>query len=193
MSKISQLDLIKEYFVSHPNREIPHPEVVDWATQEYYKRTKKVFREPDRAIRSLYHKGFLIKISKGVYKYDPDFIACKDFTEFTPEQKLEILEKGNYHCAVCGLGEKDGVELHIDHIKPRELGGQSTIDNGQVLCAKHNFLKKYYKQSTTGKKFIINLYEYAKHNNDEDLLAFTKDLLEVYEKHNINGHIEWKK
>lgn len=140
--EISQLDLIKEYFVLHPNREIPHPEVVDWATQEYYKRTKKVFRDPDRAIRSLHQKGFLIKISKGVYKYDPDFIDNKEFEDFTPEEKEEILKRGNYQCAVCGLGEKDGVELHIDHLKPRELGGVHSIENGQVLCSKHNFLKK---------------------------------------------------
>ena len=33
--KITQLALIMEYFMKHPNRAIKHPEVVDWATKEY--------------------------------------------------------------------------------------------------------------------------------------------------------------
>ncbi len=44
----SQADLIMEYFRAHPNRDIEHPEIVDWATAEYLKRTGKVFRDPDR-------------------------------------------------------------------------------------------------------------------------------------------------
>ena len=29
-----------------PNRNIPHPEIVDWVTAEYKKRTGQVFRDP---------------------------------------------------------------------------------------------------------------------------------------------------
>jgi hypothetical protein len=32
--KISQQDLIKEYFIKNPLRDIAHPEVVDWATAQ---------------------------------------------------------------------------------------------------------------------------------------------------------------
>ena len=56
---ISQKDLLIEFFKKHPNRDIPHPKVVDWCTKEFKKRTGRVFRDPDRAIRSLYQKGFL--------------------------------------------------------------------------------------------------------------------------------------
>lgn len=38
------------------------------------KRTGMIFRDPDRAIRKLSQQGQLIKIAKGVYKYDPDFV-----------------------------------------------------------------------------------------------------------------------
>jgi hypothetical protein len=68
--KISQLDLIKEFFINNLLRDIPHPEVVDWVVEEFRKRTGEVFRDPDRGIRSLSQKGFLIKVSKGVYLYD---------------------------------------------------------------------------------------------------------------------------
>ena len=61
-----QKDLIIEFFKKNPNRDIKHPEVVDWVVATYKKRTGNVFRDPDRAIRQLAQSGFLIKISKGV-------------------------------------------------------------------------------------------------------------------------------
>ena len=193
-NKISQLDLIMEYFTKHPNRDISHPEVVDWLTKEYKKRTGKVFRDPDRGIRSLHQKGYLIKVRKGVYRYDPDNVVLRDDLEdFTPSLKKEILERDGYKCVICGLGLKEGVELHVDHIKPKELGGKATFENGQTLCAKHNFLKKNLKQTETGKKMFIQMLETAKKEGETGLIKFIEDVLEVYEKHNMNGHIRWKK
>ena len=55
---ISQLSLLKAYFISNPNRDITHSEIVDWATKQWKIRTGKVFRDPDRGIRSLHQKGF---------------------------------------------------------------------------------------------------------------------------------------
>ena len=191
--KITQLDLVKEYFIKHPKKEIKHPEVVDWLTAEWKKRTGEVFRDPDRAIRSLSQKGFLIKIKKGVYKYDPDFIQKRELEDFTPAQKKAILERDGYRCVICGRGEKEGVELQIDHIRPKDLGGKATIENGQVLCAQHNFIKKNTGQTTTGKKLFINLYNLAKKENDKKLLQFCSEVLNVFEKFGMNGHIEWKK
>lgn len=68
----TQADLIKQYFERNPNRDIPHPEIVDWAVAEYKRLTGEVFRDPDRAIRKLHQEGFLIKVRKGVYRYDPE-------------------------------------------------------------------------------------------------------------------------
>jgi hypothetical protein len=73
------------------------------------------------------------------------------------------------------------------------LEGKAEISNGQTLCAQHNFQKKYYKQTETGKRMFIRLYELAKANNDKELIKFCEDVLQVYEKNNINGHIVWKK
>ena len=193
MKKVSQKDLILEYFKAHPNEEIPHPEVVDWAVEEYKKRTGKVLRDPDRQIRSLHQKGILIKVRKGVYKYDPDAVVEKDLEDFTEKQKEEILKRDGYKCVICGKGIKDGVELHVDHIKPKDKGGKAIIENGQTLCSVHNFRKKNYKQTETGKKMFIRLYELAKKIGDEEIKAFCEDVLNIYEKHNINGHIKWKK
>jgi len=157
--KVSQLDIIKEFFINNPNRDIKHSEVVDWVTEEFKKRTGNVFRDPDRGIRSLSQKGFLIKVAKGVYRYDPEFVKNRELEDFTSSQKKQILERDNYKCVICGKGRKEGVELHIDHIKPKDFGGKAIVDNGQTLCAQHNFIKKNFKQTETGKKMFIRLYE----------------------------------
>lgn len=190
--EITQLDLIKEYFIKHPNKNIPHPQVVDWVVAEWKKRTGEVFRDPDRGIRSLYQKGFLQKIAKGIYKYDPNYATNKVQEDFTEAQKRAILKKDNYKCVICGRGKKDGVELHVDHIIPKDKGGKATIENGQTLCSQHNFLKKNLNQTETAKKMFIHLYELTKVKGEKELNEFATDILKVFEKHGINGHIEWK-
>lgn len=182
-----------EYFQGNPNRDIPHPEIVDWATAEFKKRTRKVFRDPDRQIRQLSQQGYLIKVAKGVYRYEPEAVNNRELEEFLAAQKKQILQRDGYKCVICGRGEKDGFELHVDHIKPKELGGKATIENGQTLCSQHNFMKKTLKQTETGKKMFIRLYELAKVENAKELIKFCTDILEVYEENKINSHIVWKK
>lgn len=189
----TQLDLIMEYFKKHPKKDIEHPEIVDWVVAEHKKRTGEVFRDPDRGIRSLSQKGLLIKVAKGVYKYDPDFVVKKELEDFTQAQKEEIMKRDNYSCVVCGRGKDNGVELQIDHIKPKDQGGKAEIENGETLCAQHNFQKKNYKQTESGKRFFIRLYEAAKKNKDKALQDFCTQILEVYEKNDVNGHIVWER
>lgn len=190
---ITQHELLMEYYKKHPNRPIPHPEVVDWAINEWTLRTGKVFRDPDRGIRKLAQEGRLIKVRKGLYKYDPNFEQSKELFYFSEKQKREILERDKYRCVICGLGENAGFELHVDHIKPIDLGGKNTIENGQTLCSVHNFRKNNYEQTESGKKMFIRLYKLAKIRDDKILVDFCSDVLRVFEEHDINGHIEWEK
>ncbi len=190
---ISQSKLLMEYFQSHPNRDIQHPEIVDWATSEFKRRTGQVFRDPDRQIRQLSQRGFLIKISKGVYRYEPDAVKAREIEEFTTHQKKIIFERDGYKCVICGRGEKEGYELHADHIKSRELGGKAIIENGQTLCSQHNIMKKALKQTETGKKMFIRLYDLAKKEKNDRLIKFFTEVLEVYENNEINCHIIWNR
>lgn len=193
MGKITQAEIIMEFFKKNPKRNIQHPEIVDWVTVEYNKRTGKIFRDPDRQIRQLHQKGFLIKINKGIYKYDPEFVETRELEDFTKEQKQQIIKRDGFRCVICGKGLQDGIELQVDHIKPKDKGGKATIENGQTLCAMHNFRKKNYKQTETGKKMFVRLYEASKAIGDNETMNFCAQILEVFEKNNINGHIFWRK
>ena len=190
---IAQHNTIKEYFENHPNLDINTKDVVDWVSKIYLERTGKVFRDPDRGIRYLYQKGFLQKVAKGVYRYNPEYAQNKRQEDFTTGQKKEILKRDGYKCVICGVGRENGADLHVDHIKPKDMGGLATIENGQTLCSQHNFLKKNLKQTETGKKMFIRLYELAKKENNQELQGFCESILQTFEDFQINGHIEWKK
>lgn len=192
-NEATQMGIIIEFFQNNPNRDIKHPEIVDWATEEYRKRTGKIFRDPDRQIRSLHQKGLLIKIAKGVYRYDPKMVKKRELEDFSLTLKEIIFKRDNYKCVICGKGRKDGVEIHVDHIKPKDFGGKATVENGQTLCSQHNFLKKNFRQTETGKRLFIRLYELSRKENNRALLKFCTEILEVFEENNINSHIEWKK
>ena len=112
--------------------------------------------------------------------------------DFTTAQKAQIMRRGNYKCAVCGRGKKEGAELHVDRIRSEDQGGKATIANGQVLCSAHNSKNKNHSQTETSKELFVNLHSRAKAIGDHDLMRFAKDVLANYEKHGINGHIVWK-
>lgn len=187
------MSLITEYFQKNPNKDIPHSEFVAWALKEFKKRTGRVFADPDRGIRKLHQEGWLVKVRKGVYRFDPSLITKRELEDFSPAIKEAIFKRDNYRCVMCGRGPKEGLEIHADHIKPKDLGGRATLENGQTLCGPHNFQKKNLKQTETGKKMFIRLYELSKASGDTTTAKFCSEILEVFEKNGVNGHIEWKR
>ena len=182
-------DLIMEYFQKHPKKELEHGPVVDWVEEQYKKLYGKKPRDTWRAIRRLYQEGILIKVKKGVYKYDPNLIKNNELYEFPPNIKEAIFRRDNYKCVVCGRGREDGVEIHADHKIPFDKGGTNTIDNGQTLCSEHNLLKKNYSQTEFGKRFLIKLDKEAIQKNDERIIKFCKEIFDVYDKYGVNSHI----
>jgi hypothetical protein len=49
---------------------------------------------------------------------------------FSPVRKEAIRARDGYCCVACGSDDR----IQVDHILCVELGGKSTIDNGQTLC-----------------------------------------------------------
>ena len=186
----SQLDLLLEYYKKNPNKDIEHPKIVDWVTSEWKKRTGKIFRDPDRGIRQLHQKGYLIKIKKGVYKYEPDAVKNRLLEDFSPKVKEAIFRRDKYKCVICGRGRTEGIEIHADHVKPKDRGGRATLENGQTLCSQHNFLKKNFGQTTLGKRYFIRLCKSAKKTKNRHLINFCKEVLGIFDKYDIDTDIK---
>ena len=186
-------ELIMEYFKKHPRKDLEHGPVVDWVEKEYLKTHKNRPRDIWRNIRSLYDEGVLVKVKNGVYRYDPDFVSDKNLEDFTAEQKEKIFKRDEYRCVQCGRRQDEGFVLHADHRIPKSRGGKADVDNGQTLCSICNFRKKNYGQTESGKKMIIRLWEASIKIGDKKTKIFCEEVLSVYEKFEINGHIEWKK
>jgi len=183
-------ELVLEYFKNHPNQELPHGPVVDWVTKQYEKEHGNPPRDPWRSIRQLHQDGKLIKVKMGVYKYDPSFVHEVTLFEFSQRDRDAIFERDDYRCVVCGRGINDGVELAADHIKPKDKGGTNTIENGQTLCYEHNLRKSNYSQTEAGKRYFIRMYQNALKNKDEKMIAFCQSVFDVYDAHDVNGHID---
>lgn len=182
-------ELIMEYFRKHPKKELQHGPVVDWVEKQYLKLYGRKPRDIWRGIRRLHQEGILIKVRKGVYKYDPDLVQNKELYEFPQNIKEEIFKRDGYKCVVCGRGREDGVEIHADHKIPLDKGGSNTVENGQTLCSEHNFLKKNYSQTEFGKRFLIKLYQEAVKRADKRMIEFCEEIFDVYDKFGINSHI----
>lgn len=189
MARKSISDLVEQYFRMHPNEDLEHGPVVDWVEAQYVKLVGTKPRDPWRAIRKLHQEGKLIKVRKGVYRYDPSYVKDVELFDFPPDVKEEIFRRDNYRCVVCNRGIDDGVEICADHKKPKDKGGTNTIDNGQTLCTEHNLLKKNYSQTELGKRFVIKIYEEAIAAGDRRMIRFCKEIFDVYDKHEINSHI----
>ncbi len=189
MPEKSISELVLEYFKMHPNEDLRHGPVVDWVEDQYVKSGGTKPRDPWREIRRLHQEGKLVKVHKGVYRYDPSRVQEVELFDFPPEVKEEIFKIDNYRCVVCNRGIKDGVEICADHIKPKDKGGSNTVDNGQTLCTEHNLLKKNYSQTEAGKRYFIKIYESAVAIGDDRMVEFCKQVFDAYNKHNINTHI----
>lgn len=60
----------------------------------------------------------------------------------------------------------------------------------QTKPDRNNLLKR---KALFGLQILLSQYELAKNEKNKELMKFCADVLETYEKHNINGHIIWKK
>jgi hypothetical protein len=183
-------DLIIEYFKKHPNEDLPHGPVVDYVESRYLKLYGRKPRDTWRQIRKFHQEGKLIKVRKGIYRYDPNYVKKVELFDFPPDVKEEIFKRDNYKCIVCGRSREDGVEICADHRLPKDKGGTNTVNNGQTLCMEHNLMKKNYSQTEAGKRFVIKIYEQAIACNDEKIIKFCQEIFDVYNKFKVNSHVK---
>jgi hypothetical protein len=157
-----------------------------------HKRLGTVCRDPDRAIRRLHDLGLLIKVAKGVYRFEPDAVAATVLDDFDDQMRLEVKKRDRFCCVVCGLGENDGVEIQVDHITPRSKGGKATLDNAQTLCGSHNYRKNKLSQLELGDRMFRRLKKNARSSQSENseaerIIAFCDEVLDIYKKYGFES------
>lgn len=89
--------------------------------------------------RAVYYKDALYRIlqqMKDIEKYKQSVEYERSL--MTESLRMKILRRDNYKCQICGCTAKDGVKLHIDHIKPVSKGGKTVESNLRVLCDRCN-------------------------------------------------------
>ncbi|MGY1697362.1 HNH endonuclease [Geodermatophilus sp. SYSU D00814] len=67
--------------------------------------------------------------------------------KISPRLQAEVFTVKGRFCQMCGLGPADGVKLQIDHIIPRDWGGETTLENLEPLCVAHNHGKQAFFES----------------------------------------------
>lgn len=186
-----QAGIAFEYFLERPDLDVQHDDVVPWIEGMCHKRLGTVCKDPDRAIRKLHDMGLLIKVGKGIYRFEPNAIASHILEDFDESMKDAVKKRDNWRCVVCGLGEKDGVELQVDHITPRSKGGKAELDNAQTLCGSHNYRKNKLGQLEFGADMFKRLRRKAKvaANTDAEakqVVKFCDEVLALYAKFNFD-------
>ena len=56
--------------------------------------------------------------------------------------RYDVMKRDNFRCVLCGLSAKDGVQLHVDHIRPVSKGGKTEMSNLITLCEHCNLGKR---------------------------------------------------
>jgi hypothetical protein len=72
-------------------------------------------------------------------------IDTRHSTSRDPSIRLrwKVLQRDRFTCRGCGASPalNQGVELHVDHMKPWSKGGETTLENLQTLCSMCNLGK----------------------------------------------------
>ena len=80
-----------------------------------------------------------------VQKPKTDFYLSREWRSL----RYRVLTKYGGRCMVCGRTAKDGIVIHVDHIKPRSKFPHLELveDNLQILCEDDNLGKSNRDQT----------------------------------------------
>lgn len=98
--------------------------------------------------RNSYHDSRMFSCSKLAEEYN---VVCDNLERrenkgyqrkiMTDSLRYDIMKRDGFRCVLCGRSARDGVKLHVDHIKPVSKGGKTIPDNLRTLCDTCNFGK----------------------------------------------------
>jgi len=97
---------------------------------KYINSDKEQDKEPEETIEKDSHS---LQEKEIVFKHT----TKRDISE---RLKVQVLMRDGNKCKLCGI-TVTGENIHFDHIRPWSKGGETILENIQVLCAKHNLAK----------------------------------------------------
>jgi hypothetical protein len=103
----------------------------------------------------------LLLIRQDMAKLSDDIVTELDANRlFTPQQRFKLWQKQEGICPATGREiDQDEINNHelwnADHINPWILGGETTIENGQLVCSRWNKSKGKKLQADMIKKELI--------------------------------------
>lgn len=108
-----------------------------------HKETGSPMPDKDRALKSYMKQYWRQQQGKGFTNYR--MMADDQFYKSTKWRELRhvALVNSGARCTLCGASAKDGIQLHVDHIKPRSKYPELALDldNLQILCEDCNLGK----------------------------------------------------
>lgn len=75
--------------------------------------------------------------------------------------KYEVLKRARFRCELCGCMDSERA-LEVDHIVPKNLGGEDSINNYQALCYSCNAMKR--DKDSTDFRGLHSHYDYRDDN-----------------------------
>ena len=93
---------------------------------------------------------------------------------FSKAMAGRILKRDGNRCVICGLGEKDGVELRAAKILLGESDSKLTLESGLTLCEMHYRLQELVGLASAGDAAIADLYTEAASRGTEFLMKFSE-------------------
>ncbi|MBQ5861585.1 MAG: HNH endonuclease [Alistipes sp.] len=79
---------------------------------------------------------------KVLMPHNQDSIIHKTKREPSARLKVQVLMRDGNKCRLCGVECNDGLHnIHFDHIVPWAKGGETVLENLQVLCSDCNLAK----------------------------------------------------
>jgi hypothetical protein len=70
-----------------------------------------------------------------------DFQTRKTSRNVNWRLRAQVLMRDEARCRLCGAAARDGAKLHVDHVLPWSKGGETVLENLQILCDRCNLGK----------------------------------------------------
>ncbi|MCF8450408.1 MAG: HIT domain-containing protein [Taibaiella sp.] len=100
--------------------------------------------------------GYIEKRGGSIWQH-----RTKSRTPISGSIKYEVLKRARFRCELCGSMDSEKA-LEVDHIVPKNLGGEDSINNYQALCYSCNAMKRDH--DSTDFRGLNKEYEHRVHD-----------------------------